>query len=210
MAAIEDQQTVSTSGTTKTNLLDVLRSLFRWKKVILTACLIAAVGSAVIVLLLPVYYQATTIFFAASPDQAVPERLFGSAESAPEYYGNESDIDRLLTISESNELVDFLVDSFQLYDHYEIDKEGLKSQYNVRKYFLGLYEVSKTKRDAIELSVEDEDPEIAAAITTAARNQINVLGQSLIKEGQNRAIATFEDNIEAKEQQIRILNDTLK
>jgi uncharacterized protein involved in exopolysaccharide biosynthesis len=210
MAAIEDQRLVPPQGAAKTNLLEVLRSLFRWKKVVLTACLIAALGSVVIVLLLPVYYQSTTIFFAASPDQSVPERLFGGGATAPEYYGNENDIDRLLTISESNELIDFLVDSFKLYEHYGIDPDGPKSRYNVHKHFKGLYDVTKTKRDAIELSMEDQDPELAAAIAKAARNQINILGQSMVKEGQNRTITTFEDNINAKETQIRVLSDTLQ
>lgn len=210
MAAIEDKQTVSESGAAKTNLLDVLRSLFRWKKVILIACLIAALGSVVIVLILPVYYQATTVFFAASPDQSVPERLFGGGATAPEYYGNETDIDRLLTISESAELINFLVDSFKLYEHYEIERDGPKSEYNVRKHFMGLYEVTKTKRDAIELSIEDEDPERAAGMAKVARNQINLLGQSLIKEGQHRAIATFKSNITAKERQVSVLSDTLQ
>ena len=37
----------------KTDLLDVIRTLFRWKKVIIGACLVAGLGSAIIVLLLP-------------------------------------------------------------------------------------------------------------------------------------------------------------
>jgi capsule polysaccharide export protein KpsE/RkpR len=58
--------------------------------------------------------------------------------------------------------------------------------------------------------MEDEEPELAAAIAKTARNRINTLGQSLVKNGQNRTIATFVDNITAKERQIKVLSDTLQ
>lgn len=194
----------------KTDLLGVIRTLFRWKKVIIAACLAAGIGSAVIVLLVPEYYQATTVFFATSPDQATPELLFGDGSIAPELYGNENDIDRMLTISESNELVDFLVDTFDLYVHYDINPDNPKGKYYVRKHFMGLYEIEKTKRDAIQLSVEDQDPELAQVLTQTARRKIDELTQTLIKDGQERAIATFVNNIASKEQLIGVLSDTLK
>ena len=170
----------------------------------------AGLGSAIIVLLLPEYYQSTTVFFATSPDQATPELLFGDGTIAPELYGNENDIDRLLTISESNELIDFLVDSFNLYTHYDIDQDSPKGQYYVRRHFLGLYDVTKTKRDAIQLSIEDKDPEFAQRITQTARLKIDDLAQTLIKDGQERAIATFVANVNSKGEQITVLSDTLQ
>jgi tyrosine-protein kinase Etk/Wzc len=210
MTAQKDKVPNNPQVAPKTDLVDVIRTLFRWKKVILTACLLAGIGSAIIVLLLPVYYQASTVFFATSPDQATPELLFGDGSTPPELYGNENDIDRLLTISESNELIDYLVDTFRLYEHYDIDQESPKGKFYVRRHFLGLYDITKTKRDAIQLSIEDQDPELAATMARTAREKINHLGQSLIKSTQRRAITTFVNNITAKEQQLGVLSDTLQ
>ncbi len=210
MTAQKDKVPNNLPVTPKTDLVDVIRTLFRWKKVIVTACLLAGIGSAVIVLLLPVYYQANTVFFATSPDQATPELLFGEGAVAPELYGNESDIDRMLTISESNELIDYLVDTFRLYEHYDIDEDSPKGQFYVRRHFLGLYDITKTKRDAIQLSIEDQDPELAATIARTARDKINQLGQSLIKSTQQRAITTFLNNVTRKEEQLGVLSDTLQ
>lgn len=206
----EKQVKTESEEAKKTDLLDIVRTLFRWKKLIVTACLVAGIGSAVIVLLLPEYYQSTTVFFATSPDQATPELLFGDGAIAPELYGNENDIDRMLTITESNELIDFLVDTFDLYAHYDIDRDSPKGQYYVRRHFLGLYDVTETKRDAIQLSIEDKDPVFAQTLATTARNKVDELTQLMIKDGQERAIATFENNIAAKSQQIGILSDTLQ
>lgn len=193
----------------KDNLLDVLRTLFRWKKAILYLCLAAAVLSAVIVLLVPVYYEAATVFFVASPDQSKPELIFGNSQQEPEIYGNESDIDRLLTIAESNELVEFLIDSFQLYQHYDIDTANAKAPYYIKLKFFDLYEVQKTKRDAIRLSIEDRDRELARRITRAAREKINEIAQDLVKASQEKKIRTYEASIGSKRQLLRMIGDSL-
>ena len=193
----------------KDNLLDVLRTLVKWKKAILYLCLAAGVLSAVIVLLVPVYYEAATIFFVASPDQSKPELIFGNNQLEPEVYGNESDIDRLLTIAESNELVEYLIDSFQLYRHYDIDTANAKAPYYIKLKFFDLYEVQKTKRDAIQLSIEDRDRELARQITRAAREKINEIAQNLVKASQEKKIRTYEASIESKRELLRTIGDSL-
>ncbi|MCO6477223.1 MAG: hypothetical protein J5I94_11410 [Phaeodactylibacter sp.] len=191
------------------NLIDVLKTLFRWKKPIFYVCLVAGVGAIVISLLLSNYYKATTVFLAVSPDQATPDALYGKGQLRSDYYGNENDIDRLMTIAESSELINFLVDSFQLYEHYDIDPDQPKAAFKVQEKFLGLYEVQKTKRDAIELSVEDKDKELAARMANAAREKVDEIARRLIKEGLEKAIRSYEENITAKEAQLGSLSDSL-
>lgn len=191
------------------SLIGVLQTLFKWKKQIIRVCLIAGIGTAIICLFLPNYYKATTVFLVASPDQAKPELIFGKSEYGPQYYGNEDDMDRVLTIAESSELVTFIVDSFKLYQHYRIDSTSRKAPYKVREAFLDLYEVKKTKLGAVELSVEDKDPHMAARIATVAREQINDINLKIIKAGQQKSIVTLRNDIDEKEKQLKILGDTL-
>jgi uncharacterized protein involved in exopolysaccharide biosynthesis len=193
----------------KDNLLDVLRTIFRWKKAILILCVAVGILSAIVVLIVPVYYQASTVFFVASPDQSTPELIFGNSLSEPEFYGDESDIDRLLTIAEGNELVEFLIDSFQLYQHYDIDRHNPKAPYNIKLKFFSLYDVQKTKRDAIQLSIEDRDPEMATQITRAARDRINRIAQDLVRKAQGKKITTYQSSIKQKESLLRTIGDSL-
>ena len=193
----------------KENLLGVIRTLFKWKKQIFYTCLIAGVGSIIIALLLPVYYKATTVFLAASPDQAKPELLFGQGMLKGEYYGNENDIDRVLTIASSNELINYLVDTFNLYEHYGINPDGPRASYWVKKNFFSLYEIKKTKRDAIQLTIEDKDPELSAQIANATREKINEFLQQIIKGSQLKQLNTYEADISAKERLISQLGDSL-
>lgn len=193
----------------KESLLGVLQTLFKWKKPILLTTAIGAAGSIVISLLLPVYYESATTFYAASPDLAMPERMFGATNEAMEYYGEDADIDRIMTIANSNELADYLISAFNLYEHYDIDSTNSKAPYFVRLKLSKLYKVQKTKYDAIQLSVEDRDKETAAAMANAARLKIDEIAQRLIKASQTELLRTYESNIQEKEGQLKELNDSL-
>lgn len=193
----------------KDNLLDIIRTLFRWKKQIITVCALTGIGAIAISLFLPNYYKGKTVFLAVSPDQAKPDALFGDGQTRTAYYGNENDIDRLLTIAQSGMLLNFLVDTFQLYQHYKINPDQPKAEFKVRDKFARLYEVEKTKRDAIELSVEDKDRTMAAAMANTARRKIGEMARQLIREGQLRTINSYQSNIESKEAQLKALSDSL-
>ena len=191
------------------NLLDVLRTLYRRRKYIVYTCLIAGLGAAVISLLLPVYYQASTVFLSASPDQADPGVLFSDNNSRLNYYGSSNDTERLLTLAESNDLFSFLVDSFDLYTHFDIDPEHPKAPFLIKRKLKGLYQVLKTKRDAIQLSVEDKDPSFAAAMANAARWKIEQMALQLIRSAQFKSAETLETDIISKEAQLSAFADSL-
>jgi len=193
----------------KDNLLDVIRTLLKWRKPLIIVGTITALTSVIISLVLPNYYQANTTFLAVSPDQAMPELVFSTAPIRTEYYGNENDIDRLLTIAESNELVDFLIDTFQLFEHYDIAPDHPKARYLVRLAFHDLYEVKKTKRDAIQLSVEDKDRELAMKIANAGRNKIDQFTRQLIRKNLEKTLKTYEESVNTQQKQVDILSDTL-
>ncbi len=194
--------------TTTANLLDVVRTLFRWKKPILLTSLAAGVLAAVISLLLPVYYQSQTAFLPISPDQQSPENLFGGGGKS-QYYGNANDIDRLMNLAESNELVDHLVDSFNLYEHYDIDPTEARAGLSVAREFLGLYEVTKTSRDAIVISVEDKDPRLAAQLARAAREEVDRLAVDMMRAGRSRTIMALRGDVTEKENELTRLSDSL-
>lgn len=192
------------------NLLGVLQVLYRWRKTIRNITLLALVGSIVISLFLDNYYKATTIFYPASPELANPELIFGYTGQVTEYYGSDRDLDRLAEIANSNEVVDYMITTFKLYEHYDIDSTAKEGPFKVRKRFRKLYSALKNKNDAIELSVEDTDPALAAQMANAARIKINELAQRLTKTSQAQLLRTFEDNISRKTQELEMLGDSLR
>lgn len=191
------------------SLVDFIRQLIKWKKELILAAIAIAVISIVGSLLMPNYYKAETTFYAASPDLAKPIPI-GGEDKDVRIYGDDKDLDRLFTIAGSNELIYFLVDSFDLYAHYKIKKEDPKSKYKVREKFLKNYKTIKTKYGALELIVEDKDPEMATNIANTARDIIGQLGQKVIKLSQKSQIESYDRNITQRQMQMDSLSEKFR
>lgn len=196
--------------TNRDNLLGLIGTIYRWRKAIRNVCALALIGSVAFALWLPNYYQASTVFYPASPEVSKPELIFGSSSKMIEYFGTDKDLDRLLEVANSAEVVDYIVSRFGLYKHYDIDSASQEGLFWVRETFRSHYAVQKNKNDALELSIEDTDPQLAADMANAAREKINELSQRLVKKTQGTLLASFEENIKAKQVELNMLADSLR
>lgn len=192
------------------NLLGVLQTIYRWRKTIRNTCLLALVGSLGISLLLKNYYSATTIFYPASTQLSSPELIYGSAGQVLDIYGGSRELDRQAEIANSDELVDFMISKFKLYEHYDMDSTSAKSREKVREMFRGFYTVEKNKNDALEITVEDTAPQMAADMANASREHISQIELRLRKESQGRLLMAFENSIKAKQAELVVLADSLR
>ncbi len=191
------------------SLIGVLALIYKWKKHILGASFIAALLVALLSLTLPNYYQASTLFYAASPDMASPQPI-GSQTQKKNTYGTDVDLDRLFSIAQSNELKEHLLQTFDLYTHYDIDPEDEKARYKLALKLNKLYDTDKTKYDAINLTVEDTDPVFAAQMANAAREKIDLLSQGVMKLSQKKLLAAYDENVRSKGIQYAKIQDSLQ
>jgi len=189
------------------HLLSVLRSLWQWRRPIAYVTLAGTLLAIIISLLLPNYFTASTTFLAISPDQNSIDGVFGKQGGGHvDFYGTGDDIDRLMSVAESDELVDFMVTQFSLYKVYEIDSTKTKAPVYVRREYLSLYDVTKTPRDAIELELSDKDPVRAAAMARAARVKINEISLNLIRGTQRRSAEGLRSEVNNREKTLEDIN----
>ncbi len=188
---------------------DVVNVLWQKRKSLLQWGLGILILSALLSLLLKNYYQATTTFYPASQDLNKPDQLFGNATKEMEFYGTSQDLDRLLTICNSSTLKDQLIREFILYPHYEIDSTDRFAHYKIRKHLTKLMNVTKTKYDAIDLSIEDVDRELAAQMTNRAREIVNTDAHALISSRLKELGNTYLTSIQEKQKLINTLSDSL-
>ncbi|NJL76157.1 MAG: hypothetical protein HC892_15210 [Saprospiraceae bacterium] len=147
---------------------------------------------------------------ATNADLLTERGVFGTTSRDPQPFGNNNDNDRLLTIAESDELLDYLIKSFHLYKHYDIDSTSRKAPHYIRLHLRDLYVVQKTKRDALQLSIEDKDPVLAANMANAAREKIDAINLNMAKQVQLQQISTIEQNNLEKEKTIQKLRDSIQ
>jgi hypothetical protein len=145
------------------------------------------------------YYKATTIFYPSNQDLSKPELIFGGTIKVTEYFGTDKDVDRILEIAASNELVDYMIGRFGLFNHYGIDSASHEGRYWARLRFRDLYVVQKNRNDAIELTIEDTDPQLASDMANAAREKIDEFAQRLTKDSQAKLLASFDSNLKRKD-----------
>jgi hypothetical protein len=193
------------------NIIGLLRIWIKWKKTILiltgAAAFISAIASW---FLMDNYYKSNTIFYATSSDAQKPDKLFGVSSETIYYYGTPDDLNRILAIAESAELREHLTKKYNLYARYEYDSVDLKSRHDFEEHFKELYNVEKNKLDAIELSMEDKEPEFAQKITLAAREFINLKATELIKNNQSKMGLNFESSLKQQEKELIQLEDSLR
>jgi capsular polysaccharide biosynthesis protein len=191
-------------------LLGVFGTIYRWRKALRNVCLIALLGSIGIALRMDNYYKSTTIFYPSNSDLSKPELIFGGMNRVLEYFGTDRDVDRLLEIASGHELVDYMIDRFKLFEHYGIDSTGKEGRHWARLKFLELYSVQKNKNDAIELTVEDTDPQLASDMANGARDKIDDIAQRLTKNSQAQLLASFDANMKRKNSELLRLGDSLR
>lgn len=190
------------------SLLGVISTISKYIRYIIAISAIVAIGSVIVVLLLPVYYQSYTTFLAVNPDLLTERGLFGTTTRDPQPFGTNNDNDRLISIAESAELQNYLIDEFDLYTHYDIDTSSVKAPYYIRLALADLFEVKRTKMDAIQLSIEDKDPIIAASMATSARRKINSINLQMVKALQQSQVSTIEQSLIEKQGLLAILSDS--
>ncbi len=182
------------------SLSEFFQQLHKWRKELIRAILgilLLSIGAS---LLMPNYYRSETVFYAASPDLAKPIPI-GSEEKEVRIYGDDKDLDRLFTIATSHEVLFHLIDSFDLYTHYDIDSDDPKAKFKVREELLENFQTIKTKYGALQLIAEDTDPIVAAGIANAARVKIEQLAQKIVKDSQKKLIDNYNINLVVKQEQ---------
>jgi len=154
--------------------------LKRQKKLIAAITGGAAVLSAVISMLLPNYYAATASVMPQSQDSsmaaiaasALPTGLSGVAGSL---LGSDSKSDLWAGILNSNSVRDEIIRKFDLRNAY-----GEDTIEETREELDGLVTVNKGKDSIVSVTIEDKDPQKAAAMANAFVAELDKINKSVV------------------------------
>jgi len=193
----------------KMTLVDIIKLIYKRRKMILIATLSVSAITAIIMLFMPNYYKATTTFYAASPDLVKPDPI-GNSLTRKKYYGSNDDIDRILTVANSAIIRQKLIKKFDLYTHYDIDSTKKLSEFKINKKLSKLFIVKKNERDAIELSIEDKDQKLVSQMANTARELIKTEISNIVKSIQKSQIESYHKSVESKNKQLATLIDSIR
>lgn len=119
-------------------------------------------------------FKSTAIFTAANPNLGDRANIYRTEFWEQYfYYGSEFDNDRLMAMAKSEEMCRFMVDSFQLADHYKIKASGDRQKYLADKEFKENVDVHKNEFGHVKIIVLDRSKEKAAAIANYMMQRVN-------------------------------------
>lgn len=188
-------------------LLYIIPQLWKHKILIVSVAILAGILSALVMFSKPDYYQSISLFY------PVNSALLGPVidlRDQIQVYGNDKDVDRLLSIANSQELERFIFEEFDLADHYGMSANTPLSKSKVFKKFRKLYSVHKTEFDAIKVSVEDTDPAKAKDLVAAIVKYIDMHAVQIIKSSQAATLKSLTDDLNQKKSKLGDLTESIK
>ena len=190
------------------SILHIIPIIWQHRKVILIPVIFAIIASSVILLLMPNYYESSATFYPVNSSLLEPSVQINTRSI--DYFGDDQDVDRILSIARSGELIQEVIDEFNLKEHYGISSSGKKGRIQLVKRFKKLFKVIKTEYDAVELSIEDQDPAMARNLVAAVVRKIDLKLKSIIQGAQQNLLENLQSSYNANEQEIIRLSDSLK
>ncbi|RSK29486.1 GumC domain-containing protein [Hymenobacter metallilatus] len=174
------------------SLLGLWPIINRWKKLVGLALVLALVASIVVALLLPNVYKSTAVFFPTNPQTTDPDRI-ATEGSKLELGGRTEDLDRVITIGESQPVAELIIKRFRLHQHYATGPVGddAADDAALRKFSSNL-DIVHNERDAIELTFFDEDKQLAARIANALVQVIDSVNQQLTLENRRNVLGIYQ------------------
>ncbi|MCK9255263.1 MAG: hypothetical protein M0Q45_05600 [Bacteroidales bacterium] len=123
---------------------------------------------------------------------------------------DESESEQMLEILKSDDIKFLIIDAFDLYKHYKVEKGLTNSIWKILKYYDANINIQKTPNEAIVISASDIDPQIASNIVDSIIRFYDklVLDLNILKSTEIVDIYEKEMNIKLKE--VDSLGEVLK
>lgn len=172
------------------NSVSIIIFLWKWRKILLIIGLATVIVSSVISLLITPKFESKVVMFPTSTNsisKALIADNYGDKKDIMEF-GEEEQAEQLLQVLNSSLIRDKIVEKFDLFSHYDISPESKYKHTQLVKEYASNIQFSRTKYMAVEISVMDKDPQMAADIA----NDIAALLDSVMNDMQKeRAIKAF-------------------
>lgn len=190
---------------------DLLFKIFNYRKVLMYVGIFAFVVSTVISFLITPEYRATVVLFPAPSDAL--SKAFISTRNASQntgVFGEDEEVERILQTLNSDELKRQLITRYNLFEHYEIDPAKNQSKSAISKKLNKNFNFTRTPFMAIEISVYDTDPELAAKMANDIPDLIDTVMNAMERKRARGAYQIVKFEYDAKVQSLQEKGNELK
>jgi uncharacterized protein involved in exopolysaccharide biosynthesis len=189
--------------------VNMLNLIFRYRKLFFLTFALAVIISSVVSLLIKPLYRSTVVLYPTT-NVVETQSLFGIQADAVPLFGDETATEKVLQILKSDHIKKYLVTRYDLMKHYGIS-ESARYKYTMLDVKMKKNIVSrKTQYNSIEISVLDNDPQLAATIANDIARNVDTVFNQIVKEAGGKAYSAIEKSYSNQMLLVRSLEDSLK
>lgn len=186
-------------------LIDLLRVWHHFQKKIALLTILGLIVSIIASFILPEYFQSKTILYPISMTMADRNIIFGQQQGQQEfsYFGNKYDASRILQVANSSEVVDYIINKYHLAEHYHYPVDAKYRYTKVKEEFLDNYHALKNDKDAIEITLLDQDKDTCALMVNDIALKIDEVATRPVIEGKAKIITMLEKELTKKTEELK-------
>lgn len=193
------------------DLFDIIKVGLKWKKLILSISIAAAIIAAVFFFFQKTYYKAYGNFFPGSAVMSGRINLFRQEnQDWIDFFGGENEVDRAYVIGNSANVVSHLIEKFKMAEHYKIDvKNDPHGNQKVYKRFAKNYGLNRSGFKHLEVTFMDENSELASQIVNEAMNKTEEEIRKLYININHQLAVSLDIRIDSLSKDLSIMTDSL-
>lgn len=195
------------------NTIEIIKFIIRHKWTIIIITVVAAVAS--IIFSGPAFitpkYESTVIFYPTANNSVsggILEDATARDVDASEF-GEEENAEQALQILGSSELMGRVISRFKLMEHYKIDPNGSMPYTKLGNKIKSNIKFRRTEFLSIEISVLDEDPQMAADIANGISLFYDTVRTDIQRQVASEAFAIIEEEYNNKVKEVESIQTKL-
>ena len=193
------------------NSIDLLIYIWSKRWILVIVGVVAGIASIIASLLITPMFRSTVIMFPVS-NVFVAKQLMEATDNDKlnlHDFGEEEQSEQLLQILHSEQIRSRIIEKYNLMEHYEIDSGVKFPETELLKLYRSNINFSMTEYMAVEISVMDSDPEIAAAIANDISDLVDTVYNNLKRERTGRAMQLVEREYDRTVEKLNAVQDSM-
>jgi hypothetical protein len=197
------------SNDSQLNSSHLLRFIFDRRRTFILIGAAAAVLSSVAALLMEEQFKSTVIMF-ATPQHSIGEQFYEEVKRNDLLeYGETEDAERLLQILNSDRIRSRIIEKYDLWSHYDIDRSEAGAQAMLGKEYNSNVDARLTRYGSIQVSVLDREPQRAADMANDIAFLADSVANRLRNDRAGDALGYARSSLEQVQQEITSMEDDL-
>ena len=168
------------------NTLYLIEFLWKKKKSIITAGIIAGVISIIVSLIIQEKFESSVTLYPAKSSSVTNEVI--TEDQSVSKFGEEEEAEQMLQILESGNIRSKIISKYDLLNHYEIDVTGKYVNTDLNKTYYENISFKRNNNGAVIITVMDKSPDTAALIANDIASLYDSTKNAMIHE---RAMTDF-------------------